>query len=256
MKVVLLAGGYGTRLSEETQTIPKGMVEIGGQPILWHIMKIYSAHGFNEFIVCCGYKSYVIKEYFANFDLHRSDVTFDFSKGSVITHSKRTEPWKVTLVDTGLDTMTGGRIKRVAPFIEEDNFLLTYGDGVSDVNIKALVETHNKSGKLATVTAVRPPGRFGAMKINGNSVNTFIEKPDGDGDYINGGFFVVNRKVFDLIDNDTTVWEQKPLQSLAHDHQLNAFMHNGFWFAMDHLRDKNQLEKLWASGSAPWKIWS
>lgn len=256
MKAVLLAGGLGTRLSEETSTRPKPMVEIGGKPILWHIMKMYSAHGINEFIICCGYKGYVIKEYFANYFLHMSDVTFDMSGNQMHVHNQRAEPWKVTLVDTGDNSMTGGRLKRVYDYIkDEDAFCFTYGDGVSDLNISASIEFHRKHKKLATLTATFPPGRFGALDIEDNHVKSFKEKPKGDGAMINGGFFVLSPKVVDLIENDLSVWEQEPLMKLAEDGELMSFKHEGFWQPMDTLRDKIYLEELWSSKKAPWKCW-
>jgi glucose-1-phosphate cytidylyltransferase len=257
MKAVILAGGLGTRISEETSLRPKPMVEIGGKPILWHIMKMYSAHGVNDFVICCGYKGYVIKEYFANYFLHTSDVTFDMSKNEMQVHHRFAEPWKVTLVDTGEQTMTGGRLKRVSQYLkDEDFFCLTYGDGVSSVDITTLMNFHKKHGKEATVTVVYPPGRFGALDIDDNSkVKSFKEKPKGDGGMINGGFFVLSPKVIDLIDNDTTVWEREPLEHLARHEQMMAYQHDGFWQPMDTLRDKQNLEELWSSGSAPWKVW-
>jgi glucose-1-phosphate cytidylyltransferase len=256
MKVVILAGGFGTRLSEETDLKPKPMVEIGGKPILWHIMKLYSHHQFNDFVVCLGYKGYVIKEYFANYFLHQSDVTIDLKKNSMEIHESKAEPWRITLVDTGLSTMTGGRIKRVEPYIGNKPFLLTYGDGVSDVDITALVQYHRSREKLATVTAVQPSGRFGALNLDGtNAVLSFQEKPKGDGAWINGGFFVVEPEVLRLISADETVWEREPLESLARDGQLTAYNHTGFWQPMDTLRDKNHLEELWKSREAPWKVW-
>lgn len=256
MKVVILAGGLGTRLSEETVTKPKPMVEIGGKPILWHIMKTYSHYGINEFIICCGYKGYIIKEYFANYFMHQSDITFDMSKNEVIMHEKRAEPWKVTLVDTGDHSMTGGRLKRVYSYIkDEDCFCFTYGDGVADVNISNLIDFHIKNGKEATLTAVYPPGRFGALEIVDNQVRKFQEKPKGDGALVNGGFFVLSPKVIERIKADDTIWEQEPLKGLATDNQLVAFRHEGFWQPMDTLRDKNYLEELWDLGKAPWKVW-
>ncbi len=256
MKAVILAGGLGTRFGEETDIRPKPMIEIGGMPILWHIMKIYGAHGINEFIVCLGYKGYSIKEFFSEYFLHSSDVTFDLRTNTKLVHHQEIEPWKVTLVDTGADTMTGGRIKRVSKYIGNESFLLTYGDGVSDVNIKATIEQHQKSGKLCTVTAVQPPGRFGAMVIDENKmVRRFEEKPQGDGSWINGGFFVCDSKVLDLVEGDSTIWEQKPLKTLALENQLGAYFHRGFWQPMDTLRDKRELEKHWASGQAPWRVW-
>ncbi len=254
MKLVLLAGGLGTRISEETVTRPKPMIEIGGKPILWHIMKIYSAHGINDFIICCGYKGYVIKEFFANYFLHASDVTIDLSKNSIKVHHKKAEPWRVTLVDTGEATQTGGRIKRIAEYIDDD-FCVTYGDGVGSVDITKLIEFHRQHQKLATMTAVQPPGRFGAIRVDGTSVNAFVEKPSGDGGWINGGFFVLNPKVLDLIERDSTVWEAEPLETLAKTGELQAFFHHGFWQPMDTLRDKSYLENLWLSEHAPWKNW-
>ena len=257
MKAVLLAGGLGTRISEETNLKPKPMVEIGGKPILWHIMKIYSHHGINDFIVCCGYKGYVIKEYFANYFLHMSDVTFDMRDNRMEVHERYAEPWRVTLVDTGEDTMTGGRLKRVAPYLQgEDAFCFTYGDGVSDVSITQLIEFHRAHGLQATLTATYPPGRFGALDIHPDQrVTSFKEKPKGDGGLINGGFFVLSPKVIDLIGGDNTLWEREPLEKLAASNQLKAFPHEGFWQPMDTLRDKNLLEELWATGKAPWKVW-
>jgi glucose-1-phosphate cytidylyltransferase len=256
MKAVILAGGLGTRISEETHLKPKPMIEIGGKPILWHIMKMYSAHGVNDFIICCGYKGYVIKEYFANYFLHMSDVTFDMSNNKMEVHEQKAEPWRVTLVDTGEDTLTGGRLKRVEPYLEkEESFCFTYGDGVSDVNITGLIDFHQTHGCLATVTAVQPPGRYGALSLKGNKVEGFIEKPRGDGGLINGGFFVLSPKCLDLITSDETSWEGEPLIQLAAQNQLMAFQHQGFWQPMDTLRDKNSLEELWSNGSAPWKIW-
>jgi len=256
MKVVLLAGGLGTRLSEETVVRPKPMVEIGGKPILWHIMKIYSHYGFNEFIICLGYKGYIIKEYFANYFLHMSDVTFDMLHNKMDVHQKYAEPWKVTLVDTGDQTMTGGRVKRIEPYTNGETFLLTYGDGVGTVNIAELVAYHRSHGKLATVTSTQPVGRFGALTLDsGNYVKNFMEKPVGDGGWINGGFFVLDPKVFGYIDYDSIALEQEPLERLAKDGELVAFKHHGFWQPMDTLRDKALLEDLWAKGKAPWKIW-
>ena len=256
MKAVLLAGGLGTRISEETADRPKPMIEIGGKPILWHIMKMYSAHGINEFIVCLGYKGYVIKEYFQNYFLHMSDVTFDVRNNSMEVHNVQSEPWKVTLVDTGLNSMIGGRIKRIIPYVKDDEaFCLTYGDGVGNVNISEAIELHKAKGKLATVTAVQPPGRFGALKLNGSEVTGFQEKPMGDGGWINGGFFVLSPKIVDYIDGDSTVWEREPMENLAKDGQLNAFFHDDFWQPLDTLRDKKHLEELWEANQAPWKIW-
>ncbi len=256
MKVVILAGGLGTRISEETSLRPKPMIEIGSMPILWHIMKMYSAHGFNDFVICCGYKGYVIKEYFANYFLHMSDVTIDMAINEMQVHQKKAEPWKVTLVDTGDDSMTGGRIKRVREYVKnEKSFFLTYGDGVSDLDISASLAFHEKHGKLATVTAVQPPGRYGVLSMQGNKVIGFAEKPVGKSGLINGGFFVLSPKCLDLIDDDSTSWEQKPLVDLAHMGELMAYEHNGYWQPMDTLRDKNLLEDLWSSGNAPWKKW-
>lgn len=256
MKAVILAGGLGTRLSEETSLKPKPMVEIGGKPILWHIMKIYSSHGVNDFIICCGYKGYVIKEYFANYFLHQSDVTFDMAINKMEVHRKRAEPWKVTLVDTGDETMTGGRLKRVKEYLQdEDSFCFTYGDGVGNVNIKESISFHKKHGRLATLTATFPPGRFGAIDIVNDQILNFKEKPKGDGAMINGGFFVLSPKVIDRITNDSTIWEQEPLMSLAEEGELMAYKHEGFWLPMDTLRDKQKLQELWESGKAPWKNW-
>lgn len=257
MKAVILAGGLGTRISEETGTKPKPMVEVGGKPLLWHIMKIYSAHGVNDFVICLGYKGHVIKEYFINYFYHMSDLTVDLSTNSVAFHKKQAEPWRITLVDTGEQTMTGGRLKRVYPFIKKEKaFCLTYGDGVSDVNISKLIAFHKKHGKLATITAVLPPGRFGALKMKNGDVLSFQEKPEGDGQHINGGFFVLSPKAVDYVKGDETVWERDPLEKLAADRQLKAFMHDGFWQPVDTLRDKTHLEDLWQSRKAPWKIWS
>jgi glucose-1-phosphate cytidylyltransferase len=258
MKAVILAGGLGTRISEETHLKPKPMIEIGGKPILWHILKIYAQHGVRDFVICCGYKGYVIKEYFANYFLHNSDVTFDLSKNSMEVHQRFSEPWRVTLVDTGEETMTGGRLRRVASYIQdEESFFFTYGDGVANIDISASLAFHRNHGKPATLTAVYPPGRFGALDITENSaVRTFEEKPRGDGGMINGGFFVLSPKVLPLLDSDQTIWERKPLEQLAHDGELMAYQHKGFWQPMDTLRDKMLLEELWASGQAPWKQWS
>lgn len=256
MKAVILAGGLGTRLSEETSDRPKPMVEIGGHPLLWHVMKIYSHYGINDFIICCGYKGYVIKEYFANYFLHMSDVTFDMRTNSMVVHAKRSEPWSVTLVDTGDLSMTGGRLKRVYNYVKDDEaFCLTYGDGVGDIDINALISYHRLHGKYATVTATYPPGRFGALDIADGRVTQFKEKPSGDGSMINGGFFVLSPKVFDYLENDATVWEQGPLVHLARDGQLMAFEHLGFWQPVDTLRDKLFLNSLWANGNASWKKW-
>lgn len=255
MKCVILAGGLGTRISEETTVKPKPMIEIGGRPILWHIMKIYSHHGITDFVICCGYKGYIIKEYFANYFLHMSDVTFDMSSNTMEVHHRKSEPWRVTLVDTGDSTMTGGRIKRVADYIGEDDFCMTYGDGVGDVDIAATLAFHKSHGRLATMTATQPPGRFGALDLDGTIVRNFLEKPHGDGGWINGGFFVLSHKVLDLISGDDTIWERQPLEHLARNDQLQAYQHNGFWQPMDTLRDKSHLEELWATGKAPWKVW-
>ena len=255
MKAVILAGGLGTRISEETLIKPKPLIEIGGMPLLWHIMKIYSAHNINEFVICCGYKGYMIKEYFSNYFLHTSDVTFDLSNNKMEVHNKFTEPWKVTLVDTGLDTMTGGRLKRIKNFVDDESFCFTYGDGVSDVNISKLIEFHKNSKTLATVTAVQPPGRFGTLDIDKNNLTSFVEKPDGDGNWINGGFFVLEPLVFDYLHDDTTIWERQPLEKLARENQLSAYKHTGFWQPTDTLRDKNYLDELWKSNNSPWKIW-
>jgi glucose-1-phosphate cytidylyltransferase len=255
MKAVLLAGGLGTRISEESHLKPKPMIEIGGKPIIWHIMKIYSAHGVNDFVVCLGYKGYVMKEYFANYFLHQSDVTFDMANNKMEVHQNSAEPWRVTLVDTGDATMTGGRLKRVRAYLGEEDFCFTYGDGVSDVNIRDLVKFHRAQKRLATLTAVQPPGRFGALNVDGSRVTSFEEKPQGDGGWINGGFFVLSPKVVDYIDGDATVWENEPMERLAREGQLGSYFHKGFWQPMDTLREKNHLESLWASGKAPWKAW-
>jgi len=255
MKVVILAGGLGTRLSEETQLKPKPMVQIGGFPILWHVMKIYSAHGFHEFVICAGYKGYIIKEYFANYFLHMSDVTFDMAENSVEIHERRSEPWKVTIVDTGDDSMTGGRLGRVRDYLGDSTFLMTYGDGVGNVNVQESVQFHRDHGCKATLTAVQPAGRFGSLLLDKGRVKHFQEKPQGDGGWINGGFFVLEPAVLDYIENDQTVWERQPLERLAAEDQLQAYRHHGFWLPMDTLRDKNRLEELWDSGNAPWKMW-
>ncbi len=257
MKVVLLAGGMGTRLSEETDIRPKPMVEIGGKPILWHIMKIYSHYGINEFIVCLGYKGYFIKEYFHHYFLHNSDVTFDFSAGEQerMFHNSNAEPWKVTLVDTGAETMTGGRLKRVRDYIGNETFMMTYGDGVSDIDINKLLSFHKQKGKKATLTAVLPSGKFGALEIEGDEIKSFIEKPKGDGNWINGGFFVLEPSVIDLIKDDSIIWEREPLEKLVSEGELAAYHHNGFWKPMDTLRDKIDLNAMWESGKAPWKLW-
>jgi glucose-1-phosphate cytidylyltransferase len=253
MKVVLLAGGLGTRISEESVSKPKPMIEIGGKPLLWHIMKLYSKHGFDDFVICCGYKGYQIKEYFANYFLHTSDVTFDLAENTMTLLERKTEAWRVTLVDTGEATATGGRIKRVAEHLDTKHFCLTYGDGVSNVNVTELVKFHKAHGKRATITAVQPPGRFGALKITGDSVTSFVEKPHGDNMAINGGFFVLDSSVLDLITDDSTVWEKEPLERLAADGELKSFRHDGFWQPMDTLRDKRVLEDLWATGNPPWR---
>ena len=256
MKVVLLAGGLGTRLSEETVMKPKPMVDIGDKPIIWHIMKTYSAFGFNDFVICLGYKGYLIKEYFANYFMHQSDVTIDLANNSITTHQSKAEPWKITLVDTGKETMTGGSIKRIQPHIGNNPFLLTYGDGIGNVNIEELVDWHRKNNKLLTVTAVQPSGRFGALNINDkNEVTSFLEKPKGDGGWINGGFFVCEPEVFGYINSDSTLWEREPMERIAEQNQMAAFKHTGFWKPMDTLRDKVDLEAEWNSGKAPWKIW-
>ncbi len=255
MKCVILAGGLGTRISEETATRPKPMLEIGGKPVLWHVMKVYSSHGIRDFIICTGYKGYVIKEYFANYFLHMSDVTFDMEKNTMEVHEKHAEPWRVTIIDTGDNTMTGGRLKRVAHYVGSETFCMTYGDGVGDVDITAAIAAHKAAGKKATVTAVKPPGRFGALHVAGDFVKEFIEKPEGDGGWINGGFFVLEPSVFGYIEGDSMIWEKEPLQSLAAEGQLLAFQHRDFWQPMDTLRDKQLLEELWQSGIAPWKTW-
>ena len=256
MKAVILAGGLGTRLAEETSLRPKPMVEIGGRPILWHIMKTYSYHGINDFVICCGYKGYLIKEYFANYFLHMSDVTFDMKTNKMNVHSKRAEPWTVTLIDTGDHSMTGGRLLRIKEYVQEDEaFCFTYGDGLSDVHIASTIEFHKRHGKLATLTSTYPPGRFGAIEIHNDKVNSFVEKPRGDGGMINGGYFVLSPEVFDLIKCDTTVWEDEPLKQLAESGQLMAYQHKGFWQPMDTLSDKQKLQKLWDDGRAPWRQW-
>ena len=255
MKAVILAGGAGTRITEESITRPKPMVEIGGSPILWHLMKLYSSHGINDFIICCGYKGYVIKEYFSNYFLHMSDVTFDMATGSMEVHHQKAEPWKVTLVDTGEHTQTGGRLKRVRPYLGQEDFCFTYGDGLSDLNLQSLLDFHYSHGADATMTTVRPPGRFGSVEIQGSAITRFVEKPLGDGGWINGGFFVLRPQVIDRIAGDDVSWESNPLESLADDGQLHAFQHQGFWQPMDTLRDKQLLEALWNEGRAPWKCW-
>lgn len=255
MKAVILAGGLGSRISEESAVRPKPMVEIGGRPILWHIMKIYSAYGINDFVICLGYKGYLIKEYFANYFLHMSDVTLDLSENSVHVHQHAAEPWKVTLIDTGDASETGGRLKRISRYVDGETFCMTYGDGVADVNVSELVAFHEREARLATVTAVRPPGRFGALELDGQRVSKFVEKPLGDGGWINGGFFVLSPRVFDYIEGDRTLWEVEPLQRLAAEGELSAYFHHGFWQPMDTVRHKQILEDFWASGSAPWKVW-
>ena len=256
MKVVILAGGLGTRISEETVLKPKPMIEIGGKPLLWHVMKIYSVYGYNDFIICLGYKGYIIKEYFKNYFLHMSDITFDLKKNEVKVHENFSEPWCVTLIDTGLETMTGGRIKRIEQYVKNETFLMTYGDGLADINLKKLVSHHKKHGKYATLTAVQPPGRFGALDIGQNfKVQKFLEKPAGDGGWVNGGFFVLEPEIFDFLKDDKTIWERTPLEHLASEGHLFSSMHNGFWYALDTLRDKNYLEDLWSKGQAPWKCW-
>ena len=255
MKAVILAGGLGTRISEETQVKPKPMIEIGGMPVLWHIMKIYSTYDINEFVICCGYKGYLVKEYFANYFLHMSDVTFDLKNNNMEVHRKFAEPWKVTLVDTGKQTMTGGRLKRVKEYVDEKTFCFTYGDGLSDVDIANLVKFHKDKKRIATITSVQPPGRFGLVDIHDDKILRFTEKPAGDGNWINGGFFVLEPEVFDYIEGDSSIWERESLEKLAGDDQLSAYKHSKFWQPLDTLRDKNYLEKLWNSGKAPWKVW-
>jgi glucose-1-phosphate cytidylyltransferase len=256
MKAVILAGGLGSRLSEETAVRPKPMVEIGGKPMLWHIMKIYAAHGIDEFVICLGYKGYLIKEYFANYYLHTCDVSFDLSKGSMEVHRSDTEPWRVTLVDTGEETMTGGRLKRVLSYVGDEDFCFTYGDGVSDLDITKLIAFHRDRGRRATVTGVQPPGRFGALDVDGEIVRKFEEKPRGDGGWLNGGFFVLSPDIGEYLEGDHTVWEQEPMRALAEEGQLACYCHEGFWQAMDTLRDRNHLEELWRSGGAPWRTWA
>jgi len=255
MKAVIVAGGLGTRISEETHLKPKPLIEIGGMPLLWHIMKIYSAHGINDFVICCGYKGYMIKEYFANYFLHMSDVTFDIKNNTMDVHKKSAEPWKVTLVDTGLETMTGGRLKKVEKYLDNDSFAFTYGDGISNVDISKLIDFHKSKKTLATLTAVQPPGRFGLLNLQDNGTVNFKEKPLGDGGWINGGFFILEPEVLDYIKNDKTSWEKEPLENIVKTNQLSVFKHTGFWHAVDTLRDKNYLDKLWTSGKADWKIW-
>ena len=255
MKAVILAGGLGTRIAEESTVRPKPMVEIGGKPVLWHIMKLYSHHGIDEFVICLGYKGYLIKEYFANYCLHNSDVTFDMTTNRMQVHQRKAEAWKVTLVDTGEKTQTAGRLKRVAPYLDGDTFCFTYGDGLADVDIGSLIGFHREQGRKATVTAVQPPGRFGAIDIEGQHITRFHEKPLGDGTWVNGGFFVLNRSVLEYIDDDDTVWEQAPLEKLAREGELSAYKHRGFWQPMDTLRDRNRLEELWQAGDPPWRLW-
>jgi glucose-1-phosphate cytidylyltransferase len=256
MKAVILAGGTGTRLSEETGVRPKPMLEIGGRPILWHIMKLYSVHGVNDFVICCGYKGYLIKEYFANYFLHSSDATFDLQHNRSEVHQKFAEPWRVTLIDTGLSTQTGGRLKRVSSYLGDEAFCLTYGDGLADLDISAAIKFHQAEGKLATVTAIQPRERFGVLNVEGTTVRSFSEKPKGEGSWINGGFFVLSPKVLDYIEGDDTPWEWEPMDRLAREGQMNAYFHRGFWQSMDTLRDRNRLESLWQNGQAPWKLWS
>lgn len=255
MKAVILAGGFGTRISEETHLKPKPMIEIGGMPILWHIMKWYSHYGINEFVICCGYKGYMIKEYFANYFLHMSDITFDMKTNSMEVHQQHAESWKVTLVDTGINTMTGGRLKKIREYLDNETFCFTYGDGLSNIDLDELISFHKQNNKLSTLSAVQPPGRYGALKIENNLVQKFMEKPEGDGGWINGGFFILEPKVFDYIKDDSTIWEREPLEKLSSEGQLRAFKHNGFWHPLDTLRDKNHLEKLWNENNALWKIW-
>jgi len=255
MKAVILAGGLGSRISEETQVKPKPMIEIGGKPVLWHIMKIFSTYDINEFVICCGYKGYMVKEYFANYFLHMSDVTLDLKNNKMEVHHKFAEPWKVTLVDTGLQTMTGGRLKRIKDYVDEKTFCFTYGDGLSDINLSDLIQFHKNKNTLATVTSVQPAGRFGVLDIQGDKISKFAEKPAGDGNWINGGFFILESKVFDYLEGDATVWEREPLEKLASEGQLSAYKHTKFWQPLDTLRDKNYLEALWNSGKAPWKVW-
>ena len=255
MKAVILAGGLGSRISEETQVKPKPMIEIGGMPIIWHIMKIYSAYDINEFVICCGYKGYMVKEYFANYFLHMSDVTIDMKENKMEVHKKSAEPWKVTLVDTGQETMTGGRLKRVKEYVDDATFCFTYGDGLSDVDIANLVKFHKDKKRIATITSVQPPGRFGSLNIENEKVLNFQEKPSGDGNWVNGGFFVLEPQIFDYLQNDNTIWEREPLERLAKEGNLAAYKHSGFWYALDSIRDKKYLEELWISQKASWKIW-
>ena len=255
MKAIILAGGFGTRISEETQFKPKPLIEIGGMPLLWHIMKIYSSYGINDFVICCGYKGYMIKEYFANYFLHTSDVTFDIQNNKMEVHRKFAEPWNVTLIDTGINTMTGGRLKKVQQYVDSETFCFTYGDGLANISIKELIKFHKNNNTLATVTAVQPPARFGALELNENKVLSFTEKPPGDGNWINGGYFILEPGVFDYLENDSTVWEKEPIENLAKNNQLSVYRHSGFWQPLDTLRDKNKLEELWSTGKAPWKLW-
>ena len=255
MKAVILAGGLGTRISEETQTRPKPLIEIGGMPILWHIMKTYSSHGISDFVICCGYKGYMIKEYFANYFLHMSDVTFDLKNNEMNVHRKSAESWNITLVDTGINTMTGGRLKKIQKYVDNETFCFTYGDGLANISITELIEFHKNNNTLATVTAVQPPARFGALELDGNKVVSFKEKPPGDGNWINGGYFILEPAVFDYVEGDSTVWEKEPVENLSKNNQLSAYRHSGFWQPLDTLRDKNKLEDLWSSGSPPWKVW-
>lgn len=255
MKAVILAGGLGTRISEETHLKPKPMVEVGGRPILWHLMKIYAAHGVTDFIICAGYKGYVIKEYFANYFLHMSDVTFDLSRNELEVHHRRSEPWRVTVVDTGDATMTGGRLKRVREYLDDDTFCFTYGDGIGNIDIRSLVAFHQREGRQATLTGVQPPGRYGLLEIEASYVSRFQEKPEGDGGWINGGFFVLEPSVVELIEGDSAVWERSPLETLAASRELSVYKHRGFWHPMDTLRDKMHLEEMWQTGKAPWKVW-
>ena len=255
MKAVILAGGFGTRISEETNLKPKPMIEIGGMPILWHIMKIYSSYGINEFVICCGYKGYVVKEYFANYFLHMSDVTFDMKNNKMEVNQKFAESWKVTLVDTGLNTMTGGRLKKIQKYLDNETFCFTYGDGLANIDLKKLINFHKKSNSFATLTAVQPPGKYGALNLNNNKVIKFEEKPAGDGSWINGGFFVLEPEIFNYLKDDSTVWEKEPLEKMAKQNKVAAYKHDGFWQALDTLRDKNHLQSLWDSNKAPWKVW-
>ena len=255
MKAIILAGGFGTRISEETQFKPKPLIEIGGMPLLWHIMKIYSSYEINDFVICCGYKGYMIKEYFANYFLHMSDVTFDMKNNEMNVHRKSAESWNVTLIDTGINTMTGGRLKKVQQYVDSETFCFTYGDGLANISIKELIKFHKNNNTLATVTAVQPPARFGALELNENKVLSFTEKPPGDGYWINGGYFILEPGVFDYLENDSTVWEKEPIENLAKNNQLSVYRHSGFWQPLDTLRDKNKLEELWSTGKAPWKLW-